>query len=70
MKILFSILLILLEIECTDGTIVYICDSTDAKRYHLKENCRGLSGCQHQVIKTTLEKAKNENKTLCSWEQK
>jgi len=70
MKTLLSILLIFSGVECTDETTVYICDSVNANKYHLKENCRGLSGCQHQVIKTTLEKAKKENKTLCGWEQK
>ena len=47
---------------------VYICGSGKTDKYHLKENCRGLSNCQYKIVKTTLTKAKKENKTLCKWE--
>lgn len=47
---------------------VYICDSSNAKKFHLSSNCRGLSNCQHRIIKVTLETAKKQGKTLCGWE--
>lgn len=46
----------------------YICGSGKTDKYHLKENCRGLSNCQYKIVKTTLTKAKKESKTLCKWE--
>lgn len=47
---------------------VYICNSKNAKKYHLKKNCRGLSACKADIKKLSLEKAKNIGKTLCGWE--
>ena len=47
---------------------VYICNSTTAKRYHLKENCRGLKACKTDVKKVTLEDAKDRKRSLCKWE--
>lgn len=49
-------------------TSVYLCDSSDGKKYHFRENCRGLSNCQHKIIKVSLEEAKKRGKTLCGWE--
>jgi len=54
---------------CTDPSVVYICNSGNAKKYHLSPDCRGLSNCQHRVVKESLEKAKKEGKTLCKWEK-
>jgi hypothetical protein len=51
------------------ATIVYICDSPHAKRYHLSKNCKGLSTCQHQIRKITLPQAQKKGKTLCGWEK-
>ena len=57
------------DARCTDtSNWVYVCDSGDAKRYHLKEHCRGLSNCSYRTLKITLENAKKEGKTLCKWE--
>jgi hypothetical protein len=50
-------------------TMVYICDSPHAKKYHLNKNCKGLSTCQHNVRKITLEQAQKKGKTLCGWEK-
>jgi hypothetical protein len=50
-------------------TTVYICNSPGAKKYHLNKNCKGLSTCQHRIVKTTLEQAKKSGKTLCGWEK-
>ncbi|WP_291131011.1 hypothetical protein [Flavobacterium sp. UBA7682] len=47
---------------------VYICNSKGAKKYHLKEFCRGLSACKHEVIKVTLKQAKEKGLDLCGWE--
>ncbi|MDX3914904.1 MAG: hypothetical protein QHC79_15285 [Pseudosphingobacterium sp.] len=50
------------------STTVYLCGSGKGKKYHLNANCRGLSNCNYKTVKTTLEKAKKEGKTLCGWE--
>lgn len=70
MKLILFVILLFSEVECTSSTTVYLCSSPNAKKYHLKENCRGLSGCQYQIVKATLANAQKENKTLCGWEQK
>lgn len=48
-------------------TSVYIC--MGAKKYHLNSNCRGLSSCQHKIIKMSLTEAQRSGKTLCRWEK-
>lgn len=48
---------------------VYICDSPGAKKYHLRENCKGLQNCRHKVIKVTLALAKRKGRTLCGYEK-
>lgn len=68
MKPLFP-LLILITLFYQTSTNVYICGSGKADKYHLKENCRGLSNCQYKIVKTTLEKVKKDKKTLCKWEK-
>lgn len=47
---------------------VYICNSKNAKKYHLTENCQGLRNCKSETIKITLAKAKDQGKTLCGFE--
>jgi hypothetical protein len=49
-------------------TKVYLCGSTGAKKYHYKENCRGLNACKHEIVKTSLSKAQTYGLTLCGWE--
>jgi len=68
MKSLLFILLLFNSPRCTT-TMVYVCNSPNATRYHYKADCRGLSNCQHRVIAMTLEDAQKSNKTLCKWEQ-
>lgn len=63
------LLILLLLITYQTSTTVYICNSDKATKYHLKENCRGLSNCSYKIVKTTLEKAKKDKKTLCGWEK-
>lgn len=64
-SLLLSLLFFLLQSDKT----VYICGSGKVDKYHLKENCRGLSNCQYKIVKTTLEKAKKDKKILCKWEE-
>lgn len=49
-------------------TTVYVCTGKYSKKYHLVKNCRGLSNCKSDIIKTTKLEAINSNKTLCGWE--
>ena len=68
MKSLLS-LLILIHLSYQTSTNVYICGSGKVDKYHLKENCQGLSNCQYKIVKTTLEKVKKDKKILCKWEE-
>jgi len=68
MKPVLLLLLLLTNPGCADQT-VYVCDSRNALRYHLKDNCRGLRNCTYRVLKITLDEAKREGKTLCKWEK-
>lgn len=56
------------QTEYAPETSVYLCDSSGGKKYHHNKSCRGLSNCQHEIIKVTLEEAKKRGKTLCGWE--
>ncbi|ASS49694.1 MAG: hypothetical protein V4604_07020 [Bacteroidota bacterium] len=47
---------------------VYICDSKDAKKFHLVEKCRGLSACKHEIVFVTREAASQRGLTLCGFE--
>ena len=71
MKTLLLLFVLFSNSKCptTPTTFVYICDSPSAKKYHLKENCKGLRSCQHRIVKITLEQAKRRGKTLCGWEK-
>jgi 5-bromo-4-chloroindolyl phosphate hydrolysis protein len=69
MKTLLLLILLFTENACTDSQTVYLCDSAGGKKYHYNEHCRGLSNCQHRIIKVTLEEAKKRGKTLCGWEK-
>jgi hypothetical protein len=67
-KIFVSLLFISLT-SFTNVADVYICKSKNAKKYHLAENCRGLSNCKAEIGKVTLAQAKNDGKTLCGFEK-
>ncbi|WP_396143521.1 hypothetical protein [Flavobacterium sp.] len=47
---------------------MFIFVTNGAKKYHLKEDCRGLNACKHQVVKKTLKEAKDLGLELCGWE--
>jgi hypothetical protein len=68
MKSLLLVLLFFGSVRCAPNT-VYICDSPNSIRYHLAQNCRGLSNCSHRIVKVSLEDAKKRNLTLCHWEK-
>jgi hypothetical protein len=48
---------------------VYICDSPNATRFHLKKECNGLDKCTHEIKSVTAETAKSRGLTLCGWEK-
>jgi hypothetical protein len=50
-------------------TTVYICESSNASKYHYSEACRGLNACKHKIIATTQTKAKSMGLTLCKWDK-
>ena len=68
MKKLLLLFLVVFLTSTTQQTHVYICDSKGGKKYHYKENCRGLNACKHKITKLTISQAKNRGKTLCGWE--
>lgn len=68
MKTLFLLLALSAHVQTTPKTKVYICDSPTAKKYHLRNDCRGLSRCTHTIIEVTLEEAKKRKFELCKFE--
>ena len=46
---------------------VYICTGKYAKRYHKKENCRGLKSCKGDIEYIPLSEAKKQGKTPCGY---
>ncbi len=52
-----------------EDNYVYISKGPDSKRYHYKQNCRGLTNCSTPIYKVTLKEAKDKYKrTLCGFE--
>lgn len=41
-------------------TYVYLCNSSAAYAYHSTTSCKGLSRCNHGIIKVTLSEAVNK----------
>jgi hypothetical protein len=68
MKYTILLLFVFMASFRTPETSVYICGTTGAKKYHLKENCRGLSSCRSETVKTSLKKAQGLGLSLCGWE--
>lgn len=69
MKTLLLSLILLLNTSLNPPTAVYICSGAKGKKYHLRNDCRGLSHCQHRVLKMTLLEAEKEGRTLCGFEK-
>ncbi|WP_162817861.1 hypothetical protein U0035_21330 [Niabella yanshanensis] len=68
MKTVFFVLLVISIKGCETNT-VFVCGSQLGKRYHLTDQCRGLSNCNYHIIPITLDSAIQQHKTLCKWER-
>ncbi|MBS7254540.1 hypothetical protein [Flavobacterium branchiicola] len=68
MKYTLLLLFVLLTSFRPPESNVFICGPSGAKKYHYNENCRGLSACRHEVVKTSLKQAQGYGLTLCGWE--
>lgn len=68
MKYTLLLIIIFLTSFRPPETSVYICGNTGAKKYHIKETCRGLSSCRSETVKTSLKQAQGLGLTLCGWE--
>ncbi|WP_179412654.1 hypothetical protein HDF19_13130 [Mucilaginibacter sp. E4BP6] len=69
MKTSLLILLLIVTVAQVPTTTVYVCSGAKGKKYHLRADCRGLSSCQHKIIKMTLAQAQKMGLTLCGWEK-
>ncbi len=56
------------DLQSNDKTEVYICNSKTSTKYHYKKDCRGIKNCKSKIIKITKQKAKDDERTLCGWE--
>jgi hypothetical protein len=68
MKIVFLLITLLVHTHAAPKSSVYICDSSTAKKYHLRNDCQGLSKCTHRIIEITLQDAKKRKFELCKFE--
>jgi hypothetical protein len=69
MKTLIIALLLLIHTAPKPSVTVYICSGAKGKKYHLRAHCRGLSNCQHRIIKMKLSDAQARGYKLCGWEK-
>jgi hypothetical protein len=69
MKTILLLLFLITNTASPPATMVYVCSGAKGKKYHLRVDCRGLSNCQHRIIKMTLAEAKKNGLTLCGWEK-
>lgn len=69
MKTLSLFLVLSMCNQTKPKSAAYLCDSPNAKKYHLRNDCRGLSRCTHHIIEITLEDAKRRKLELCKFEQ-
>lgn len=49
----------------TDSTYVYICTGPSSTKYHKTSKCRGLNSCSRDIVKVTIEKAKELGRKPC-----
>jgi 5-bromo-4-chloroindolyl phosphate hydrolysis protein len=68
MKTFFLLIALSAHCQIAPKDNVYICDSPTAKKYHLRNDCKGLSRCTHRIIEVTLEEAKKRKFELCKFE--
>jgi len=69
MKPYLLFLVLLMHSHPKPKDIVYYCDSPNAKIYHLKNDCHGLSRCTHRIVDITLNEAKKKKLELCKFEK-
>jgi len=50
------------------ATNVYICNGKYSTKYHLSEDCSGLSNCSTKIEKVSLKEAQDKGRTLCKSE--
>jgi len=48
--------------------IVYVCESSGAKKYHYNENCHALKRCRNTVAPMKRKEAENIGLGLCGFE--
>lgn len=63
-----SLLVLMIYLKPVLPDRVYVCDSTGAKRFHLRKDCTGLRNCKHQIVEISLDSAKRTGRTLCHLE--
>jgi hypothetical protein len=68
MKTLVLLITLLAHVQTAPKSSVYICDSPSAKKYHLRNDCHGLSKCTHRIIEITLGEARKRKFELCKFE--
>lgn len=61
MKILIIALFLCVPLQ---QKTVFVCDSTFAKKYHYKADCKGLDSCKRNILEIDLGTAQRE-KELC-----
>lgn len=66
----FLLLTVVLIWGYAPSNVVYICNSSNATKYHLTKDCKGLENCKAEIKKVKLKVAKKEGKKLCGWEIK
>ncbi len=64
-----SVLLLFISFAPPANKNVYICNRPNGKRFHFKEDCKGLQACTHKIEKVTLEEARKAGKTACGYEK-
>jgi hypothetical protein len=67
-KLQFLLFLPFLYSSSTES-VVYICNSKNATKFHFNKFCRGLSTCKKETKTVTLKEAKERGFTLCGWEE-
>ena len=70
-RLLFSIMFLMMSASYTGAgtgeTYVYICTGPQSTKYHKTNTCRGLDRCSKEVVKVTLDKAKDMKRTPCGY---
>lgn len=59
-------LLSTLFLNASNAGSVYICNTSNSKKYHSSSGCRGLNRCNGEIIKVSVSKAKNMGRSSCS----